>query len=97
MNAAERGAGFFRSLTERLPQWVRRIVITHPKSNLPWVRIGLHPRLSSLAHGRLLSPALEFQAGRCKALSDKVATVFFCLFFFFFQPILMGLIFQVLC
>lgn len=49
--------------------WVRHTVITHPWSNLPWVRTGPHPRLSSLAYrrlradwGRLQSHDLEFQA-----------------------------------
>lgn len=78
MNAVERGAGFFRSsLAERLPLWVRCAVITHSRSNLPWVRTGLAPAFppsptggceswlgEAVSHARELPPSKGLQGAQ---------------------------------
>lgn len=82
MDAAQRGCGFFCSLSECPPLWVRCAGFAHPRSNLACVRTGLTPASPpsptggcELAGGGC-EPCLELQAGGCKALSDKVAKVF---------------------
>lgn len=64
MNAAERGAGFFHSLAERLPLWVRCTVITHPGSELPREN---RPRPPFLPHPQEAASRL----GRLRAMPES--------------------------